>query len=276
MLLKFMKMQGAGNDFVVIDATREPVRMDAATARRIADRHFGIGCDQILIVEPPASAAVDFGYRIFNADGNEVEQCGNGARCFARFVRAQGLTDKDCIRVQTQGGIIEPCLVGDGQVRVDMGSPGFAPADLPMQGVVAAPSYRVDTAVGAQELRIASMGNPHAVLRVDDVLATDVAGIGTAVAAATVFPQGVNVGFLQVDGAQRARLRVFERGAGETLACGTGACAAVAVGIRAGWLQSPVTVVVNGGELHIAWEGGETPVLMTGPAEFVFAGSIEL
>ena len=281
MRLRFTKMQGAGNDFVVLDGVRQPVSLTPAQWRWLADRHFGVGADQILLVEPAASPDNDFRYRIFNADGGEVEQCGNGARCFVRFVRDQGLSAKDRIRVETQAGVIEPALEPDGRVTVDMGAPVFEPARVPFVPP-ATPARREGEAplwvLPAADPRLAwavvSMGNPHAVCEVDDVDAVDVAAIGRAVQADAAFPAGVNVGFLQRVDASRVRLRVFERGVGETLACGTGACAAVVAGVRRGRLASPVVVHTRGGDLSIAWTGGT--VRMTGPAETVFSGELEL
>ncbi len=281
--LRFTKMQGAGNDFVVIDATREPFALDAEQLRRLADRHFGVGADQILVVEPPPSADVDFGYRIFNADGGEVEQCGNGARCFAVYVRDHGLTGKRAIRVATRAGIIEPRLQDDGRVTVDMGAPRFAPQQVPFDtaGLVARdeggfarwPLHVDDTDV---LLSVLSMGNPHAVQRVDDVDAAPVARLGPLLEHHPRFPARVNAGFLQVLDRGHVRLRVWERGAGETLACGTGACAASVAGMRHGWLDAAVDVDTRGGRLSIAWAGGDAPVLMTGPATTVFDGSMVL
>ena len=281
MRLKFTKMHGAGNDFVVIDGIRQRVDLAPEQWRALADRHFGIGADQLLLVEAPSRDDVDFRYRIFNADGGEVEQCGNGARCFVRFVRDQGLTDKRAIRVETMSGVIEPRIEDDGRVTVDMGAPVFEAARVPFD-----PSGLASQRVGddllwglpvAGHLRwisALSMGNPHAVQLVDDVDAAPVAAEGPLVENHPAFPRRVNAGFLQVLSAHRARLRVWERGAGETLACGTGACAAAVSGIRRGLLRSPVDVETRGGVLSIAWEGGA--VRMTGPAKPVFEGEIEL
>ena len=281
MRLKFTKMQGAGNDFVVIDGVRQRVSLRAEQWRTIADRHFGIGADQVLLVEPSDRAGVDFRYRIFNADGGEVEQCGNGARCFVRFVRDKGLTDKEAIRVETLSGVIEPRIEADGRVTVDMGSPVFEPARIPFDpGSMRGRSEGEDTLWplgldhGTRWVSVLSMGNPHAVQRVDDVDAAPVAIEGPLIERHPAFPRRVNAGFMQVVSPRRIRLRVFERGAGETLACGTGACAAVVSGIRAGVLRSPVEVETRGGALTIAWDGGS--VMMTGPAVPVFEGEIEL
>ncbi len=281
--LQFTKMQGAGNDFVVVDATRQPFALDAEQLRRLADRHFGVGADQILVVEPAPSADVDFGYRIFNADGGEVEQCGNGARCFAVYVRDRGLTAKRTIRVATRGGVIAPQLQDDGRVTVDMGAPRFAPeaAGFDPSGLVARDEggfARWPLQLDGAELLLSvlSMGNPHAVQRVADVDAAPVARIGALLERHPRFVARVNAGFMQVLDRGHLRLRVWERGAGETLACGTGACAAAVAGMRHGWLDAAVDVDTRGGRLSIAWAGGDAPVLMTGPAVHVFEGRIAL
>ena len=274
--LAFTKMQGLGNDFVVIDAVRQPIRLTEAQVRYLADRHFGIGCDQLLIVEPAQTPDVDFRYRIFNADGGEVEQCGNGARCFARFVFDQGLTDKREIRVETKKGIIAPRLEADGNVTVDMGVPVLNPADVPFVSDSDAYVQPLDVAGTSVAITAVSMGNPHAVQVVADVDTAPVAEQGPLIEHHPRFPARVNAGFLQVVDDHRVRLRVFERGAGETLACGTGACAAVVAGILRGLVASPVAVETRGGELTIAWNGVGTPVLMTGPAVTVFSGELTL
>ncbi|MFT3759960.1 diaminopimelate epimerase [Thauera sp.] len=276
MKLRFTKMHGLGNDFVVIDATRAPADLTPARVRAIADRHFGVGCDQLLVVEPAGQPGVDFRYRIFNADGGEVEQCGNGARCFVRFVHDKGLSDKREIRVETRSGIIAPRLREDGLVTVDMGVPELAPARIPFLSdsdavVQPLPVGEVTVAITA-----VSMGNPHAVQVVADVDAAPVVDQGALIERHERFPARVNAGFMQVLEPHRVRLRVFERGAGETLACGTGACAAVVAGLLRGLLESPVRVETRGGELEIAWAGPGTPVLMTGPAVSVFEGEMEL
>lgn len=276
MQLNFTKMHGLGNDFVMIDAVSQPVELSEDQLRTLGDRHFGVGCDQILMVEPPPDDSVDFRYRIFNADGGEVEQCGNGARCFARFVHDRGLTDKTSIRVLTAGGIIAPQLQDDGRVTVDMGKPRLEPREIPFQAKGRQRSYPLKVAGEDVELGVASMGNPHAVLRVANVDDAPLDTIGARLERHPRFPQRVNVGFMQVISRQTIRLRVYERGVGETLACGTGACAAVVVGIDQGLLDAKVRVVLRGGELDIAWKGGKAPVLMTGPAESVFEGQITL
>ena len=276
MKLRFTKMQGLGNDFVVFDGVRQRVTLSAAQCRFLADRRFGIGCDQILLVEPPRLAGTDFHYRIFNADGSEVEQCGNGARCFARFVHAQGLTDQTEIPVGTAAGPIRLFFEADGQVRVNMGTPHFAPERIPFLATTEADSY--DLEVDGQTLRIGavSLGNPHAVLRVTDLDQAPVAQLGPLIERHPRFPKRVNAGFMQILDPGHIRLRVFERGAGETLACGTGACAAVAVGRRLGLLNEAVRVSLPGGDLRITWAGGTEPLWMTGLALSVFSGEIEL
>ena len=281
MKLRFTKMQGAGNDFVVLDATRAPLPLDTAQYRALADRHFGVGADQILVVEPARTPGMDFGYRIFNASGDEVEHCGNGARCFVRYVLDHGLTDKRRIKVETVNRQLELLLRDDGRVTVDMGAPEFAHERIPFvaQGLTprAVGGFELwplaDTGV---EVAVLSMGNPHAVQRVDDVQRADVAGLGPRVERHERFPQQVNAGFMQVLSRAHIALRVYERGAGETLACGTGACAAVVAGIRLGWLDAAVEVDTRGGRLGIEWAGAGQPVRMTGPATTVFEGEIEL
>jgi diaminopimelate epimerase len=286
MRLRFTKMQGAGNDFVVLDATRAPLALDAAQLRRIGDRRFGVGCDQILIVEPSTTPGVDFRYRIFNgASGEEVEQCGNGARCFVRFVRDRGLTTKTTIVVDTVNRRLELREQDDSRVSVDMGAPDFEPLHVPFDTTWLAPRsvesglplWPVELGEGRSvTVAVVSMGNPHAVQLVADVDAAPVATHGPLLERHARFARGVNAGFMQVVARDRVRLRVFERGAGETLACGTGACAAVAVGIRLGLLDAKVDVETRGGRLTIEWAGEGAPVLMTGPAETVFEGEIEL
>ncbi|WP_303785684.1 diaminopimelate epimerase [Azovibrio restrictus] len=276
MRLKFTKMHGLGNDFVVLDGVRQNISLTPEQLRFLADRHFGIGFDQLLLVEPASQPGVDFRYRIFNADGGEVEQCGNGARCFARFVFDQGLTDKREIRVETRKGVIAPRLEADGQVTVDMGAPRFAPAEIPFISDNDAVLQPLDLDGTTVDISTVSMGNPHAVQVVADVDTAPVAVQGPLIESHPRFPERVNAGFMQVLDRHNVRLRVYERGSGETLACGTGACAAVVAGIRRGLLDSPVRVATRGGELTIAWEGPGQPVLMTGPAVTVFTGEIEL
>ena len=277
--IRFTKMHGLGNDFVVLDAINQDFVPTPAQARFLADRHFGVGCDQILVVERATTPDVDFRYRIFNADGGEVEQCGNGARCFVRFVHEQGLTDKREIRVETQCGLIAPRLEADGQVTVDMGAPRFLPAEIPFEAAGAAITHALDVDGARIDISVVSMGNPHAVQVVADVDAAPVARLGPLIEAHPRFPRRVNAGFMQVVDRHAIRLRVYERGAGETLACGTGACAAAVAGIRRGLLDSPVRVATRGGELLIAWNGAANdaaPVMMTGPATTVFGAEIEI
>lgn len=276
MKLRFTKMQGAGNDFVVIDATRAPIPLSHAQIQHIANRYFGVGCDQLLMVESTTTPGVDFRYRIFNADGGEVEQCGNGARCFVRFVVDKGLTGKHEINVETASGVITLKLQEDGQVTVNMGAPRFAPAQIPFEAEQQATSYELPLASETITVSAVSMGNPHAVMLVDNVHTAEVAALGPQIESHPQFPQRVNAGFMQVLNEHEINLRVYERGSGETLACGTGACAAAVSGIQLGTLQSPVKVHTRGGILTIQWAGGESPVLMTGPAEIVFDGEIEI
>jgi diaminopimelate epimerase len=270
--LRFTKMQGLGNDFVVLDGVRQRVDLTAAQIRRLADRRFGVGCDQVLLVERATRPGVDFRYRIFNADGGEVEQCGNGARCFARFVVDHGLTTKRAIRVDTAGGVIAPEIGDDGDVTVDMGVPRFAPAEIPFDAARESIVSPLDVDGHTVEISTVSMGNPHAVQVVGDVDAAPVQTQGPRIERHPRFPQRVNAGYMQVVDRDNIRLRVWERGVGETLACGTGACAAVVVGIRRGLVDSPVRVATRGGTLTIAWAGGSAPVMMTGPAATVFEG----
>ncbi len=269
-------MQGLGNDFVVIDATGGRPVPDAATIRHLADRRLGVGCDQVLIVEDPTIKGFDFRYRIFNADGSEVEQCGNGARCFARFVREHGLTGKDHIRVQTRGGPLELQIEDDGQVTVDMGPPRLEPAEIPFEAPARAPRYPLEVEGRTVEIGAVSMGNPHAVLEVPDVERAPVGELGPLIGRHPRFPQGANVGFVQIEAPDRIRLRVWERGVGETPACGTGACAAVVAGRIWGRLDRRVQVRLPGGPLVVSWDREGSPVLMTGPATTVFEGWIEL
>ncbi len=291
MLIRFTKMQGAGNDFVMLDETAGRLNLTPGQYRFLADRHFGVGADQILSVRPASEAGIDFEYVIHNADGGEVEQCGNGARCFLRFVREQGLTDKDTVRVKTMNGLIEPRMQPDGRVTVDMGAPIFDLARVPFDAAGLKPEAvnswqkwplaldgRAQTAPVL--IAILSMGNPHAVQRVDDVETAPVLQDGPLIESHVRFPRRVNAGFMQVVSRSQIRLRVYERGAGETLACGSGACAAVVAGIRLGLLDARVDVWTRGGTLTIEWQGGvdatAAPVLMTGPATTVFEASIEV
>lgn len=276
MKLIFTKMQGAGNDFVVLDGVSRRISLTPVQLRLLADRHFGVGCDQILLVEPARSAGTDFRYRIFNADGGEVEQCGNGARCFVRFVRARGLTDKSEIRVETAAGIIMPRLEADGEVTVNMGAPVFEAKRIPFVSDSDALVQSLQVGITTIEISAVSMGNPHAVQVVADVDAAPVLTQGPLIENHARFPQRVNVGYMQVQDRDRIRLRVYERGTGETLACGTGACAAVAAGVRRGLLDARVRVSMRGGDLTISWEGADNPVWLTGPAVTVFEGEMEI
>ena len=288
MQIRFTKMQGAGNDFVVLDETQGRLGLSAAHYRFLADRHFGVGADQILTVRPSPAEGIDFEYVIHNADGGEVEQCGNGARCFARFVRDKELSGKDTIRVQTQGGVIAPRLTPDGRVTVDMGRPQLEPALVPFDATGLTPVAQgsgqkwplaLDGKAQAATVFVAvvSMGNPHAVQLVDNVDTAPVQETGPLIENHARFPQRVNAGYLQIVDRSHVRLRVFERGAGETLACGTGACAAVVSGIRLGLLDPEVQVDTRGGRLTIAWSGQEADsVFMTGPATTVFEGQIDI
>ena len=284
MRLKFTKMQGAGNDFVVLDATHAPLDLSLAQLQHLGDRRFGVGADQILVVERSREAGVDFGYRIFNgASGDEVEHCGNGARCFVRYVRDHGLTDRDTIRVATVNNVLELRLQADGRVTVDMNRPVFELSKLPFDAAGLVPRcmgdfdlWPLDVGGARVEVAALSMGNPHAVQLVDDVDAAPVERIGPLVERHLRFARRVNAGFMQVVGRGHIRLRVYERDAGETLACGTGACAAVVAGIRLGLLDGRVDVDARGGRLTIEWPGGDAPVLMTGPAQTVYEGEIEL
>ena len=271
MTLRFTKMQGLGNDFVVLDGVRERIVLTPERVRALADRRFGVGCDQVLLVESPHGDA-DFRYRIFNNDGGEVEQCGNGARCFVVFVREHGLTDKREIRVETAGGIIVPKLEDDGQVTVDMGVPRFAPRDVPFVDGSGGIEDALDVDGTTVRVSVLSMGNPHAVQVVPDVETAPVTVQGPRIEHHPRFPRRVNAGYMAVVDRATIRLRVWERGAGETLACGTGACAAVVAGIRRGLLDAAVRVITHGGELVIRWAGEGSPVLMTGPAATVFEG----
>jgi diaminopimelate epimerase len=284
MRLPFTKMHGLGNDFIVVDCVSQQHSLSSEQIALYADRQLGIGFDQLLQIEPATRPDADFRYRIFNRDGSEVEHCGNGARCFAKYVHEKGLTKKNPINVETVNRLLSLKLSDSGEVTVNMGEPDFAPASLPFASDQVASEgfgrYSCEIVTSSKPQRIEfsalSMGNPHAVIVVSDLDAVDVAGLGQALGAHSSFPKGVNVGFMQIIEDQRIRLRVFERGSGETLACGTGACAAVVSGCRQGLLSSPVEVQVRGGRLSIEWQGDGTPVLMTGPATTVYEGTLEL
>lgn len=276
MLLEFSKMHGLGNDFMVIDGVTQKLFLSNEVIKRLADRHFGIGFDQLLLVEPPYDPEQDFHYRIFNADGSEVEQCGNGARCFARFVRLKGLTNKDRIAVSTARGKIVLQLEQGNQVTVNMGVPQFEPGRIPFRAQKAEKTYLLRAAEHTIMCGAVSMGNPHCVLEVPSVAEAQVETLGPLLERHERFPERVNVGFMQIVNAGEVKLRVFERGVGETLACGTGACAAAVIGMSQGKLRDRVKVSLPGGDLMIAWKGAGSPVFMTGPAEHVFDGQIEL
>ncbi|MBU2954696.1 diaminopimelate epimerase [Marinobacter sp. F3R08] len=275
-MLRFTKMHGLGNDFMVVDAISQPFRLGPDIIRELANRNFGIGFDQLLVVEPPGLPDVDFRYRIFNADGSEVEQCGNGARCFARFVRDQRLTNKTLIRVQTAKGVIELRVGRDGMVMVNMGVPELNPPAIPFAADRRKDVYTVDVDGQTVELSAVSMGNPHGVMVVEDVEQAPVETLGPRLERHPRFPARANIGFLQILDRTHARLRVFERGSGETLACGSGACAAVVAGCLRGLLDSRVEVELRGGKLVIEWQGEGSPVMMEGPAASVFEGQLRL
>lgn len=276
MLLRFTKMHGLGNDFVVIDAITQEVQVTEALARRLADRRFGVGCDQVLVVEPPTDPNVDFNYRIFNADGGEVEQCGNGARCFAKFVRDRRLTGKHHILAHTKAGVLQLTVNRDNQITVNMGMPRFEPQAIPFQAEQRSQLY--DLHVDGQIVRVAalSIGNPHTVLQVQDVTTAPVTSLGPAIESHPRFAQRVNAGFMEVINRTEIKLRVYERGVGETLACGSGACAAVVAGIQQDLLDSTVMVHLSGGSLYVTWPGEGQAVTMTGPATTVFQGRIKI
>ena len=276
MLLEFTKMHGLGNDFVVIDAINQQVALDAEQVRRLAERRFGIGCDQLLLVETATTPAADFRYRIFNADGSEVGQCGNGARCFMRFVREHGLTDKSQLQVETASGPLQLTEEEDGLISVDMGIPRLQPHEIPFDAPAYASTYPLEVDGEMLEIAAVSMGNPHAVLQVSNIDTAPVAELGPAIENHSRFPERTNVGFMQVVDPETVRLRVYERGAGETLACGSGACAAVVAGRMWDLLAPRVKVILTGGELVVSWPGKDRPVLMTGPATTVYEGRIRL
>lgn len=276
MHLKFTKMHGQGNDFVMLNGITQAVHLSPAQIRAIADRHFGVGCDQLLMVEKTQRTDADFRYRIFNADGGEVSQCGNGARCFVRFVREEGLASKPKIRVETLSGVIEPRIDADGTITVDMSAPRFSPAYIPFLVDTEALSYSLDLNGKSIDIAALSMGNPHAVQVVENTEMAPVAELGPLIENHPRFPARVNAGFMQIVSRTQIRLRVWERGAGETLACGTGACAAVVAGIRWGRLDNDVRVLTRGGELTVCWLGGANPVLLSGTATVVYKGEIEI
>lgn len=276
MLLKFTKMHGLGNDFVVVDAVSRKVFFNKQQIERLSDRNLGIGFDQLLVVEPPSNPDMDFRYRIYNSDGSEVEHCGNGARCFVKFVLDRGLTNKRVIDVETKRGAIQLRVMDDGLVTVDMGSPSFEPKDLPFMADASDSLYEIKAGEKDYLITPVSVGNPHAVIKVDALVDEEVATTGPLLESHERFPQNVNVGFMQVVSPTEINLRVYERGVGETQACGTGACAAVVAGIKQGWLSPKVTVHALGGDLHIEWQGEGQSIFMTGPAVKVFEGQIYL
>ena len=276
MLLNFTKMHGLGNDFMVVDGVTQNVFLSKEQIKKLADRNFGIGFDQLLMVEPPYDPELDFHYRIFNSDGTEVHQCGNGARCFARFVHLKGLTNKTAIKVSTKSGNMVLYLEGEDQVTVNMGRPQFEPKRVPFVANQQEKTYLIPTQEKTVMAGVVSMGNPHAVIVVDDLDTTDVLGLGAELEQHERFPEQANIGFMQIINEEHVKLRVFERGAGETLACGSGACAAVVVGRIQDLLGSKVQVDLPGGSLHIRWHDESSPVKMTGPAEYVFDGQIHL
>mgnify|MGYP001562587391 FL=1 len=276
MLMKFTKMHGLGNDFVVIDAVTQNVRVTASMARRLSDRKTGIGCDQVLVVEPPSDPDIDFNYRIFNADGAEVEQCGNGARCLARFVHDRRLTGKNPIAVKTSNRVIELAIEGKKMVAVDMGIPELEPKNIPFEAPAKAMVYAIDVDGHSHDIAAVSMGNPHAVLRVEDIETVPVAELGAKIESHSRFPNRVNVGFMQIENRSEIKLRVFERGVGETEACGSGACAAAVAAIQQGLVDSPVTMQLTRGSLKIDWCGEGQGLIMTGPAATVFHGRIRI
>lgn len=276
MRLRFSKMHGLGNDFMVIDGVSQKVRLGAEKIRQLADRHFGIGFDQLLVVEAPENPEVDFGYRIFNADGSEVENCGNGARCFAVFVRDRRLTGKSLIKVETAGGLMTLQITASGEVCVNMGIPRLLPAEIPFSAESQAATYPLTVGDRTLEISAVSMGNPHAITLVEDIATAPVAELGPQIEAHLHFPKRVNAGFMQVVSNSEINLRVYERGVGETLACGTGACAAVVAGNLRQLISNDVKVNLPGGSLHITWAGQGQPVMMTGPATTVFHGQVRI
>lgn len=276
MLLKFTKMHGLGNDFVVVDAVSRKVFFNKQQIEKLSDRNWGIGFDQLLVVEPPTDPDMDFRYRIYNSDGSEVEHCGNGARCFAKFVLDRELTNKRIINVETKRGVIQLRVLDGGLVTVDMGAPSFEPQDLPFTAEPCDALYSIMAEDTEYLITPVSVGNPHAVIKVDQLMDDEVAKVGALIECHERFPRKVNVGFMQVVNPDEINLRVYERGVGETQACGTGACAAVVAGIKQGWLSPKVTAHLRGGDLHIEWQGEGSPILMTGPAEKVFEGQIYL
>ena len=276
MQTRFTKMHGLGNDFVVLDAVRQSIRLTTDIVKRIADRNLGIGCDQVLVIEPPEDKNIDFNYRIFNCDGSEVEQCGNGARCIGRYISDQQLSGKKTVRIKTKNRIMEIHSNSKNMITANMGAPSFIPTDIPLLSDQRSDLYNIDIKNGNYQMAALSVGNPHAVLQVDKIDQADVEKIGPLVQEHSLFPESVNVGFMQVIDRQKLALRVYERGVGETQACGSGACAAAVAAIQQGLVENIVEIQLLGGKLTIEWQGEDQPILMTGPAETVFHGKIKL
>jgi diaminopimelate epimerase len=276
MQTRFTKMHGLGNDFVVLDAVRQSIRLTTETIKRIADRNLGIGCDQVLVIEPPTDKNIDFNYRIFNCDGSEVEQCGNGARCIGRYIADQQLSGNKTVRIQTKNRVMEIHSNSKNMVTANMGAPSFMPADIPLLSDQQNDLYSIDINNNSLQVAALSVGNPHAVLQVEDINHADVKTIGSLIQAHEIFPESVNVGFMQIIDRQNMALRVYERGVGETQACGSGACAAAVAAIQQGLVDNTIEIQLLGGKLTIEWQGEDQPILMTGPAETVFHGKIKL
>lgn len=276
MQTRFTKMHGLGNDFVVLDAVRQSIRLNADIIKRIADRNLGIGCDQVLVIEPPTDRNIDFNYRIFNCDGSEVEQCGNGARCIGRYIKDQQLSGKKTLRIKTKNRVMEITTTTKNMITANMGEPSFIPADIPLDSEQQKDLYSIDINNSSLKIAALSVGNPHAVLQVDNIDQADVETIGTLIQKHSLFPESVNVGFMQIIDRQNLALRVYERGVGETHACGSGACAAAVAAIKQGLVDKTIEIKLLGGKLTIEWQGEGQPILMTGPAETVFHGKIKL
>lgn len=276
MQTRFTKMHGLGNDFVVLDAVRQSIRLNADIIKRIADRNLGIGCDQVLVIEPPTDRNIDFNYRIFNCDGSEVEQCGNGARCIGRYIKDQQLSGKKTLRIKTKNRVMEITTTTKNMITANMGEPSFIPADIPLDSEQQNDLYSIDINNSSLKIAALSVGNPHAVLQVDNIDQADVETIGSLIQKHSLFPESVNVGFMQIIDRQNLALRVYERGVGETQACGSGACAAAVAAIKQGLVDKTIEIKLLGGKLTIEWQGEGQPILMTGPAETVFHGKIKL
>lgn len=276
MQTRFTKMHGLGNDFVVLDAVRQSIRLTTDIIKRIADRNLGIGCDQVLVIEPPTDRNIDFNYRIFNCDGSEVEQCGNGARCIGRYIKDQQLSGKKTLRIKTKNRVMEITTTTKNMITANMGEPSFIPADIPLDSEQQKDLYSIDINNSSLKIAALSVGNPHAVLQVDNIDQADVETIGSLIQKHSLFPESVNVGFMQIIDRQNLALRVYERGVGETQACGSGACAAAVAAIKQGLVDKTIEIKLLGGKLTIEWQGEGQPILMTGPAETVFHGKIKL